>query len=52
VLDEATNTKHYIRGQSSWFNSFDIHGADAFPSMTWSLRIDGKFTNEFRNLLS
>jgi hypothetical protein len=51
VLDEATGERHYVKGNAAWFNSFDIHGAHAGPTMTWSLRVDGVFTPEFRDAL-
>ena len=51
VLDESSGTRHYVQGNAAWFNSFDIHGADAGPAMTWSLRVDGRFTPELRSVL-
>lgn len=51
ILDEATGVKHYVKGRSCWFNSFDIHGADPSPTMTYSLRVDGRFTPEFKRKL-
>ncbi|HVE53277.1 MAG TPA: hypothetical protein VNB23_07805 [Ramlibacter sp.] len=51
VLDERDGTKHHVKGNAAWFNSFDVHGADAGPTMTWSLRVDGQFTDAFRNTL-
>lgn len=32
-----------------WFNHFDPHGSDPATDTRWSLRIDGVFTQEFRN---
>ncbi len=48
VLDELTGNKFYVEGHAAWFNSFDVHGADPSPTMTYSLRVDGRFTNSFR----
>lgn len=48
VLDEASGTKHYVRGHSCWFNSYDVHGSDASPVMTYTLRVDGAFTDDFK----
>ena len=52
VLDEKSNTKHYLKGVSSWFNSNDIHGSDVTNRLTWSLRVDGLFTDSFKEALS
>lgn len=51
VLDEATNTKHQVRAKCAWFNTLDRHGGDPVRPQTWSLRIDGVFTPEFRDKL-
>mgnify|MGYP003450975896 CR=1 FL=1 len=48
VLDELTGNKFYVEGHAAWFNSFDVHGADPSPNMTYSLRVDGRFTTSFR----
>jgi len=35
-----------------WFNSYAIHRTEPKDAITWSLRIDGKFTDQFKqNLL-
>jgi hypothetical protein len=34
-----------------WFNHFKPHGTDPTDRPQWSLRIDGVFTDEFRNTL-
>lgn len=52
VLDEATGTKHVVTSKCAWFNTLDRHGGDPVRPQTWSLRIDGVFTPEFRNKLS
>lgn len=51
VLNEKTGERHYVKGQSAWFNSFDVHGAEAVDTMTWTLRVDGKFTDAFKEKL-
>ena len=51
VLDEQTGAKHYVKGNSAWFNSFDVHGGDPCDTMTWSLRVDGVFKPELRKAL-
>lgn len=51
IYDTQTKLKHNILSKSAWFNSLDLHGGSANPWASWSLRIDGKFTQEFRNKL-
>lgn len=48
VLDDETKERHVITSKSAWFNSLDLHGGDAVDVMTWTLRIDGKFSPEFK----
>lgn len=51
IYDETTGAKHHVTGHAAWFNSYDVHGGDPTENMTYSLRIDGVFTPEFRKLL-
>jgi hypothetical protein len=51
IWDEDTNTKHYIDSPVGFFNTYDWHGGDRSAKMTWTLRVDGKFTDEFRKML-
>jgi hypothetical protein len=51
VFDEVAEVKHPVQGQACWFNSYDLHAAPASDVLTWSLRIDGKFTEAFRKEL-
>ena len=51
VYDEAGDIRHYVQSRAVFFNDRDYHGADSTPAMTYSLRIDGKFTPEFRQLI-
>lgn len=48
ILDEETHQKHFVTSKAAWFNSFDKHGGEPTSVMTWSLRIDGKFSESFR----
>lgn len=48
LLDPDTKEKTYIDTSAAFFNSLDWHGGDAIPTYTYSLRIDGKFTDAFR----
>lgn len=48
ILDEQTQEKHYVESKAAWFNGLDAHGVDAINRQSWTLRIDGVYTNEFR----
>jgi hypothetical protein len=49
MLNQKTNEKKYVEGYSAWFDSVNqYHGADACEGFTFSIRVDGKFTEEFR----
>ena len=52
IYDETKDQKHYINTSAAFFNDLDMHGGDPIPTMSWSLRIDGKFTNDFRKQLN
>lgn len=51
VYDEHSDTKHYVETSAAFFNDLDMHGGDAGEYMSWSLRVDGKFTESFRKQL-
>jgi len=51
IYDDETGVKHYVDTTAAFFNDLDEHGGDPVSTMTWSLRIDGKFTEEFRKQL-
>lgn len=48
VYDNDTKEKHYIKTRVGWFNDKDVHGGDVVNETSYSLRIDGIFTDEFR----
>jgi hypothetical protein len=49
MLDPATGEKAYVRGHSAWFDTVNqYHGADGTGELSWSIRIDGRFTDQFR----
>jgi hypothetical protein len=50
VWDEQTKTRHVVDGATAvWFNDFDFHGVAAAPFFRYSLRVDGVFTDAFRD---
>lgn len=51
LWDPETDEKTYIRSRACWFNDLDWHGAEKSISQCYGLRIDGKFTEEFRKKL-
>jgi hypothetical protein len=52
LWDSETKKNLYLTSRASWWNDSDWHGASPSPVQTYSLRIDGKFTEEFRKKLS
>lgn len=52
VLDPGSGKKRYIAGHSAWFDTVNqYHGADSTGELAWSIRIDGRFTDEFRKMM-
>lgn len=49
VYDNADGSKHFPRSKAYWFNELDYHGVDGMPHFTYSLRVDGVFTEAFRD---
>lgn len=49
LLNPATNGKTYVESYSAWFDTVNqFHGSDAADGLTFSIRVDGTFTDEFR----
>lgn len=48
VIDNDTNEKIYISGYCNWFNTSNLHGSDPAPQACYSLRVDGVFSEEFK----
>ena len=49
VLNQRTGERLYIDGYSAWFDTVNqYHGSDAADGLTFSFRVDGRFTPEFR----
>lgn len=48
IWNEETNEKNYVQSKAAFFNDLDLHGGDRNNRQTWTLRIDGVFTDEFR----
>lgn len=49
MLNHKTNEKLYIESYNAWFDTVNqYHGSDAREGLTFSIRVDGVFTDEFR----
>jgi hypothetical protein len=51
IYDEKTDQRHYVDTPAAFFNDLDMHGGDPTNYASWSLRIDGKFHEDFRKKL-
>ena len=51
LWDPETKCKTGINARAAWWNDVDWHGGNRVMAQTYSLRIDGKFTDEFRKKL-
>jgi hypothetical protein len=49
MLNQKTNEKKYVEGYTACVDSVNqYHGSDVYDGLTYSIRVDGKFTDEFR----
>jgi hypothetical protein len=52
MLDPETGEKLYVSSHSAWFDSVNqYHGADATGGLSFSVRIDGRFSDDLRRLI-
>jgi hypothetical protein len=51
LWDPEKRKKIYINSRAAWWNDQDWHGGDRVMQQSWGLRIDGKFTENFRKAL-
>ena len=50
LLNPSTGEKAYVEGYSAWFDTVNqYHGSDAADGLTFSIRVDGHFTDEFKS---
>lgn len=50
MLNPESGAKLYVTSHSAWFDTVNqYHGADASSGLTFSIRVDGVFTDEFRS---
>ncbi|HUP79604.1 MAG TPA: hypothetical protein VM260_13715 [Pirellula sp.] len=49
LLNPTTNERKYVESYSAWFDTVNqFHGSDAADGLTFSIRVDGTFTDQFR----
>lgn len=49
MLNHHTGEKQYVESYSAWFDSVNqFHGSDACDGLSFSIRVDGHFTDRFR----
>jgi hypothetical protein len=49
MLNPESGEKLYVEGHSAWFDSVNqFHGADASGGLSFSIRVDGRFSDDFR----
>ena|SRR4028118_2422091 len=49
MLNHLTGEKQYVEHYSAWFDSVNqFHGSDPVDGLSFSIRVDGLFTDEFR----
>lgn len=51
IWDPVKKNKIYINTRAAWWNDVDWHGGEKIMEQSYSLRIDGKFTEDFRKHL-
>ncbi|HLL31961.1 MAG TPA: hypothetical protein VK403_13285 [Allosphingosinicella sp.] len=52
MLDPGTGEKLYVSSHSAWFDTVNqFHGADATGGLSFSIRVDGRFAEDFRKLI-
>lgn len=52
VMNQETGERLYVGSYSAWFDTVNqFHGVDAREGLTFSVRVDGRFTEELRRLI-
>ena len=51
LWDPEEKNKVYLNTRAAWWNDVDWHGGEKIMEQSYSLRIDGKFTEDFRKRL-
>jgi hypothetical protein len=49
MLNPETGEKLYVTSHAAWFDTVNqYHGADRTGELSWSIRVDGRFSDAFR----
>ena len=49
MLNPESGEKLYVRSHAAWFDTVNqFHGADATGTLSYSIRVDGRFSDDFR----
>ncbi len=52
MLNHKTGVKKYVKGYTAWFDAVNqFHGTDPVDGLSFSIRVDGVFSDEFRRLI-
>jgi hypothetical protein len=52
MLNHRTGERQYVASYSAWFDTVNqYHGSDPCDGLSFSVRVDGRFTDEFRRLI-
>jgi hypothetical protein len=52
MLNHRTGERQYVTSYSAWFDTVNqFHGSDPCDGLSFSVRVDGRFTDEFRRLI-
>lgn len=51
IWDPEHKNKVYLNTRAAWWNDVDWHGGEKIMEQSYSLRIDGRFTDKFRKTL-
>jgi hypothetical protein len=52
MLDSQSGERLYVESHSAWFDTVNqFHGADATGAFSFSIRVDGRFNQQFRHLI-
>jgi hypothetical protein len=52
VYDAITKEKIYAKGHCNWFNTGNWHGTDPAEQACYSIRVDGVFSQQFRQAMN
>ena len=51
VIDPKSNEKVYVNTRVAWWDERDWHGGEPINRPTYTIKINGRFTDEFKKLI-